>query len=197
VLDIVDRHIRQRRLALDIGAHIGLFSRWLVDDFVWVNAFEPVKDYCEIFKRNMRNNFNYAIFNMALSDRYEVVGMKLYPEDTGCAHIARDAEGHIRAVPLDSLCLHVVDLIKIDVEGYELKVLKGAKETIARCKPIIVIENRGHGVKNFGEEDPIAALRYLDSLGAQTLATVGADVVLGFSHAEEFTAQEDALLDWP
>jgi FkbM family methyltransferase len=46
----------------------------------------------------------------------------------------------IRMLALDSLGLARLDLIKIDVEGMELDVLEGARQTIGRCLPIIVIE---------------------------------------------------------
>jgi len=46
-----------------------------------------------------------------------------------------------------------IDFIKIDVEGYELEVVKGAKRTICRYKPVMVIEQKpGHGQRyGFGE----------------------------------------------
>ena len=47
----------------------------------------------------------------------------------------------VAAVKLDSFSLNKVDLIKIDVEGMELKVVRGAKRTIKRCQPrLIMIE---------------------------------------------------------
>lgn len=49
----------------------------------------------------------------------------------------------VRCLPLDDLVPDDFDvgLIKIDVEGFELKVLEGSRKTIARCRPIIYVEN--------------------------------------------------------
>jgi FkbM family methyltransferase len=47
----------------------------------------------------------------------------------------------VRIRPLDSLALPACGLLKIDVEGFEPQVLRGARETIGRCRPIIYIEN--------------------------------------------------------
>ncbi|RAK52001.1 FkbM family methyltransferase [Phenylobacterium deserti] len=47
----------------------------------------------------------------------------------------------VRITPLDELDLRKLDVLKIDVEGFEPKVLRGARETILRCRPVIYIEN--------------------------------------------------------
>lgn len=47
----------------------------------------------------------------------------------------------VRIRPLDGLELAACGLIKIDVEGFEPQVLRGARQTIARCRPILYVEN--------------------------------------------------------
>src|SRR5262249_27695046 len=62
----------------------------------------------------------------------------------GHACISEDTEnGHFdkaKMIALDQLNLNNVSLIKIDVEGYEMEVLKGAMETIKRNKPVLIVE---------------------------------------------------------
>ncbi|MDE2486471.1 MAG: FkbM family methyltransferase [Alphaproteobacteria bacterium] len=60
-------------------------------------------------------------------------GVSLQPTDRGGERV--------RVVALDQLALARCDLIKIDAEGFEPQVLKGADQTIARCRPIIYAEN--------------------------------------------------------
>src|SRR4029077_10370857 len=52
-----------------------------------------------------------------------------------------EGEFEVGCVTIDSLELAKLKLIKIDVDGHELQVLKGAEKTITRCSPIIYIEN--------------------------------------------------------
>jgi hypothetical protein len=51
---------------------------------------------------------------------------------------------------LDDQNIEYVDFIKLDCEGYELFAIKGGEETIKRCRPVMVVEQKGHGMKYFG-----------------------------------------------
>lgn len=51
-----------------------------------------------------------------------------------------DAMQEIRCLKIDSLALSRIDLIKIDVEGMELEVLEGARQTVAKHRPILLVE---------------------------------------------------------
>jgi hypothetical protein len=71
-----------------------------------------------------------------------------------------------------------VDFIKIDVEGYELPVVKGAVETITACKPNMVIEQKGND--RFYGQDRAAALSFLMGLGMKQLDVISGDYILGW-----------------
>jgi FkbM family methyltransferase len=47
----------------------------------------------------------------------------------------------VRVMPLDELALPACGVIKVDVEGFEIEVIEGARETIARCRPLLYVEN--------------------------------------------------------
>lgn len=69
---------------------------------------------------------------------------------------------------LDEFQLTDISYIKIDVEGYERKVLKGALETIKKYKPILVIEQ--NDITLYGE-NKLAAKNFLELLGYRSVAT--------------------------
>ena len=101
-------------------------------------------------------------------------------ENTGHSHVdtASIGTGSIPMYRLDSLNLPQIDYIKIDCEGYENTILRGAKETILKYKPIMVVEHKKH--KDVGHTDTAQALDTLVSWGARILTSVKNDYVLGW-----------------
>lgn len=87
---------------------------------------------------------------------------------------------HTETIPirtLDSYGLEDVDFIKIDVEGTELAVVQGARRTILRCKPMIIVEQKNNDVKFHGGEAN-AASKYLQKHGMRLIRDYGGDHVL-------------------
>jgi len=70
---------------------------------------------------------------------------------------------------LDALSLPDPDLIKLDVEGHELDMLRGAKETLGRAKPVIIFENWVH---EHDADKNLGPIRYLRNLGYHVFAPV-------------------------
>lgn len=132
-------------LCLDIGANIGFMSMALASRFS-VIAFEP---QAELFNLLMENVSGKPVecHNIALGSSNGVAHMPRvrYGEkgNYGGVPIVRSGFGTVSVElrTLDSFVLEEVGLIKIDVEGYELEVLKGAVETIKRCNPILYVED--------------------------------------------------------
>lgn len=185
----------RRRVAVDVGAHVGLWSMWLVSAFEHLHAFEPVPLHAELFERNVVAR-NCTLHRMALGDRAGRVSLSVPPDQTGHAHIADGARAHhqrggglgpeswahISGVPigtLDGLGLDRVDFIKVDVEGYELAVLKGARETLLRCRPVLVVEQKDNDRSVYGGTRD-EALAWLAALGARRLKVISGDYILGW-----------------
>lgn len=183
----------RRRVAVDIGAHCGLWSVHLVKLFARVEAFEPVPLHRELYARNVpegRHNMN----PVALGEVQGRVDLQIPLETTGNAHIAvagqhpgthgvAHPERHyvVRDIPLcrlDSFGFDDVDFIKIDVEGVERAVVAGAQETIMRCKPLIVVEQKKNE-KAYGDEEDAAA-KLLLSWGLKKLDCLSGDWIMGF-----------------
>ena len=133
-------------IAIDIGANYGIWSYHLSKIFKRVESFEPIKECCDVIRSTHRQNIN--VHNEALSSspgsmelHIPVVkgGLLLQSASLG------DVEGQFesRVVPvktLDNYSVGQVRFIKIDVEGHEIEVLKGAEQTIRRFKPVMIIE---------------------------------------------------------
>lgn len=130
-------------VAIDAGANIGAYSRHMAADFLHVHAFEPAPDTYECLARN--------VADWGLKDRVTTYPNALSAQEEGVSmgsggwfrrSISREVSGpgNIRAFPVDSLKLDNVLLLKLDVEGYELKVLTGSTQTLARCRPFVMIE---------------------------------------------------------
>ncbi len=164
------RHHRNEamRTAVDGGAHIGSWSVHLAAEFRRVVAIEPAADTFDCLVKNTESFSNIAYYPCALSDkagRGRIVDDVTRPGNTGSRYLelveddgARGpAATSIEVIPLDYLYLRDLDFLKLDVEGHELRALKGAAGTIGRCSPVILIE-----VKRLRPDvDPEEAVRWL------------------------------------
>lgn len=158
------------RYAVDIGAHVGLFSYWLSRRFDAVFAFEPSAEQRACFEKNVTTwpSGNVKLLPMALGESPGKVGIKTTKGSSGDTHVA--GPGEIEMSTLDSIIPQdvPVDFIKIDTEGMELPIIKGAKQTILRCRPVMMVEQKGHEVTHFGFEKE-GAIKYLKELGMKPL----------------------------
>jgi len=166
-------------VALDIGAHVGLWSRELAKAFPAVVAFEPIREHVECFEQNMRTLDNVRLVRAAVADIDGFVSMATCGENSGNAHISLDENMTVPAVKIDSLDLSGITFMKIDVEGYELPVLRGARETITRDRPIIVVEQKAGHAARYGLGD-LDAVSWLQQLGMRVLWSMSGDYCMGW-----------------
>jgi len=188
----------RRRVAVDIGAHVGLWSMHLVKAFAHVHAFEPIPPHGDLWRRNVAAS-NATLHRTALGARSATVAMEVPEETTGNGHVVIGRGGCSSAVPripdvsnpdrrdlwlgvpmrtLDSFALEEVDFIKIDVEGFERPVIEGAVETILRYRPHVVVEQKGNETA-YGEPRN-AAVAFLRGLGMAPVAVISGDWILGW-----------------
>lgn len=149
--ELFTHFIRPGAIVLDIGANIGAHTiplAQLVGPGGVVVAFEPQPTLHKILCANLVLNSipNVLTYAMALGDcegdcRFPVLD---YSQPGNFGGIGADMVEEGETVPLcmlDGFQLERVDFIKLDVEGFEAKVLEGAANTIERCRPIMYIEN--------------------------------------------------------
>lgn len=129
---------------VDIGAHIGYFTilfAQLTGDEGRVDAFEPIMENCDVLQKNVElngvekftNTYNQAIWDTTGVKKIKISNHQISGsiEDVG-----RDVE----VKPLDKVISDGVDLMKIDVDGGEEKVLEGSKGIINKYHPEIILE---------------------------------------------------------
>jgi FkbM family methyltransferase len=155
----VSRFIRPGMTVLDIGAHHGFYTL-LLSKRVGANgrvfAFEPSPREREALLRHIRINRcrNTSVEGLALgSEDRDASLFVVQGEQTGCNSLrspARDVPGELIPTPvhivqlddwLDGRKIQRVDFVKLDVEGGELDVLKGASKLLERGpQPVILVE---------------------------------------------------------
>ena len=165
-----NERLRSRRRALDIGGHVGFWSEWLAARFARVDSFEPHPLLQECFRLNVPHG-NVTLHSCALGAAAGEAGMELVADNSGMSHVAPAGGTGVRVMRLDDLGFDDVDFIKIDCEGYEAAVLRGADETLRRCKPLVLIEQIDTTLERYGEA-PGAALELLRASGAHELAAL-------------------------
>lgn len=135
--------------ALDIGANYGTYALTLARIGARVDLFEPNPAIAAVLAAWAHRRAGIAVHALALSDRTGTAELVI-PGDGSVEHDSSAAlaggavaNGRRVAVPLaalDSLGITDAALIKIDVEGHEEAVLRGAAATIAASKPALIVE---------------------------------------------------------
>ncbi len=174
------RIIPVRRRAIDVGGNLGLWSRVMCLDFENVDAFEPVTEYCQYFEKNAPKA---QLHNIALSDEEQVLTMAC-ATDGSCGDTApmvnkrkEKALQEVASTLLDSFGFTDVDFIKVDCEGYEYHVLRGAEQTILDNKPVIIVEQKPNKGKKYGYADD-EAVKYLKTLGMKVHQVISGDYIM-------------------
>lgn len=160
-------------VAVDGGANVGAYSRRIAENFQTVHAFEPAVDTYEALCRNVQDwglGDRVIAHQAALSDSRGGIRLGL---KWGHRSVSRRVvgDGSIPSVRLDDLELPALDFLKLDIEGFEYRALQGATETLLRCRPAILFEDKPNKLREAGDaHDPH---KLLQALGARLVACVG------------------------
>lgn len=180
-LAIVRRYLRtfpnRCRTYIDAGAHIGTTIAPYSRMFRTLVGFEPMPDTYALLERNMkRNSIACQVEQCALYDRECRADISMHAGgNTGCYFIQEKEAGRVKCRPLDAYQFADVDFLKIDVEGSELAVLRGAVDTLRRFKPFLQVEWNGLGERIYGTSRSELDL-FLSELGYCLYAEEGANL---------------------
>lgn len=131
------------RLAVDVGAHIGTWTRQLAPRFDAVVAFEPDALNFEALQENLGGVGNTRLLPLALAKspgRFSLSHDGTVNSGQGYLTPLQDGQPWVVCVTLDMLALEGVGLLKLDVEGLECDVIAGAEQTIRGSRPVVVLE---------------------------------------------------------
>ncbi len=149
---MLDRHTPKGGTVIDIGAHVGLHTLRLserVGRAGRVIAVEPSPANSGLLRVHLtwNNCHNVEIMEAVIGDREDQVEFtfRADPTDPGgfANSLAYDIGGETRKVrmtTIDEICSNFrPDLIKIDIEGAEFFALRGARETLTRMAPVVIV----------------------------------------------------------
>ena len=150
----------------DVGAQHGDYSLLCAVFGANVHAFEPLKKNLTIFNKNLKLNPGQLIYlnGEAVGDKLDVIEI---PYDEEMASIDGKSREHVRMTTIDdytSISRSHPTILKIDVEGFELQVLKGAAETLKQYHPRIIIETHSSQLES-------ECLKYLADFGYKVIHT--------------------------
>lgn len=152
-----NQFIKKDSIIIDAGAHIGTFSVFAAHlaPQGHVYSFEPVAKTFRVLKENAKHYPQITCINSGLGDgiyQKNIIVSEKYTsgsvlEDSPCGQkFFSGIENGMELVNILTIDAFIaehnishVDFIKIDTEGYETKVLKGAKETIKKWKPVVAM----------------------------------------------------------
>lgn len=169
----------RRGHAVDVGAHVGLWSRVLSYEFKRVTAFEPIEEYAACFRRNLMFRsvklHKFALANYVGTDKFQISS-----DGVGTASLDPLGSLEVAVHVLDDEELSPIDFLKIDCEGTEALVIAGGEQTIRRDKPVVLVEQKP---------------KRADSHGLPRMDAVNLLLSWGAEHVSEMKG--DHLLRWP
>lgn len=175
------KHLRPNDVFLDVGAHYGYFSLLasrLVEDNGRVISFEAAPSSFSILNKNVANTHNIQPHHLAVSDanstitfyefpnlysEYNTISPQQFQQEKWFKEYA-PKEINISCIQLDNFLGEemIPDMIKIDVEGAEYKVLKGSSGLLKEFSPVIIMEYLSNARGNLAH---VEAHNLLTSLG--------------------------------
>lgn len=177
---------------LDIGANLGLISLYLLAKVpdLKVFAFEPGPAQAELLERTVRSNglrSRLILAKTALSDTAGLQTFYVHPKRDMSKDGLRDTQRgektvkiEVEVVTLDSWWKKAgsprIDVVKLDTEGSELLVLRGAKEFLTTVRPVLYLEIEPLNLKAYPYGAP-DIYRYITSLGYALSTLDGVTVI--------------------
>ena len=181
-INLVKKFIKSGTDSIDVGVYRGVYSYEMSKYSEKVHSFEPNPIIFKYINKNLKKFIkNIHLYNFALSNQNKTINLKIpirnsnsnkeifeeyYEMGKATIHNENNFENYenfeIQTKKIDELNFdNKISFIKIDVEGHELEVIEGAKNTIKRDKPVLLVEiEKQYTKKEVGE-----SINFINSLG--------------------------------
>lgn len=149
---LIDRFCSKDLYAIDVGANYGMYTFFASRRFSACHSFEPLLYFEPVYNRDFKDQ-NVVWQQVALSNRVGKASMRIPVCDRGYSTIESrnrlegkvdESDGidniEVKTTRLDNYKIRSVGFLKVDVEGHEQEVLRGAARTIRSSKPVIFVE---------------------------------------------------------
>lgn len=192
---------------LDIGANIGYYTvqaARAVGEQGHVYAFEPDPNNHEILRRNLEINGyrNVTAEQKAVSNKTDEVRLYIAKENKG-DHRVYDSGDQRLSIPIDAVRLddyleasgHVVDVVKMDIQGAEFKALQSMHNILQKNDRLVLFTEYSPAQIRIIGDDPINMLEILESAGfhfqvideqARKLVHMDKQAILDSCHGETY-----------
>jgi FkbM family methyltransferase len=188
--DIALQYVTDFDRVIDIGAHVGISVLHWASLFKIVEAYEPMKDHYDYLIENTNHLTNVNLYNFAISNEHTTLkGAYRSTKNSGSFQLLdTDYTQPSKKAPrqlfdilsyrLDDFQFENINLIKIDVEGWEFEVLQGAVNTIAKHRPVLLVEfTGGSSKKSLHRYDVDEYYKLIESMNYKAVAESGDDTI--------------------
>ncbi len=156
-IEFISKKLKQGMTCLDVGANIGYYATLeskIIGDQGKVIAIEPSPINFRYLKHNLslQNKNNFEAYNIAAGNIEENLDFLIFNKKSNYCHVLRQGQDmppetkviSVSTKRIDTLLkenpIDKLDLLRMDIEGYEWEAIQGAKETIKKFNPMIKIE---------------------------------------------------------
>lgn len=188
--DIALEHVSNFDTVIDIGAHVGISVLHWAEFFKNIHAYEPMLDHYNCLNENTKHLPNVSRYNYAISNENKILkGAYRTSKNSGSFQLIDENYKQpkkksprklydVKSYKLDEFVFDCVDLLKVDVEGWEYEVLLGAKETIKKHNPVLLIEfTGGNSKKSLHKYNVNDYYKLIDELGYKPVASAVDDTI--------------------
>lgn len=178
ILDLIAKYLKKGDVFVDVGANIGqhsMFAASIVGNSGKVYSFEPIPYiYNQLLDSVKINHFESIVdaYNIALGEEGKTETLHIETNNVGGSsiigpHGKDNKEIIINIKKGDAMLGNIkhINMVKIDVEGYEYEVLAGMQKTLAIHKPIIILEFSGQLYFSRGNNNGDKIISLLENIG--------------------------------